>query len=79
MPEPDREVDDGSPNFSMTDLLPSNAYQFTTKLNHHFNNAVALNGFFLRQVTHETNANYNPVNKFVGGSYQLDRAITRSC
>ena len=37
--------------------------------------SVALSGFFLRQVTHEANSNYNPVNKFVGGSYQLDRVI----
>jgi trimeric autotransporter adhesin len=75
-PTADRQVDDGSPNFSMTDLLPSKAYQISTKLDHHFNSAVALNGFVLRQVTHEANANYNPVNKFVGGSYQLDRVIT---
>ena len=26
-------------------------------------------------MTHEANANYNPVNRFVGGSYQLDRVI----
>jgi hypothetical protein len=75
LPTADQQVDNGSPNFSMTDLLPSRAYQFTTKLDHHFNNSVALNGFVLRQVTHEANANYNPVNKFVGGSYQLDRVI----
>ena len=50
----------------MTDLLPNKAYQFTTKIDHHFNNSVALSGFVLRQVTHEANANYNPVNKFVG-------------
>ena len=59
----------------MTDLLPNKAYQFTTKIDHHFNNAVALSGFMLRQVTHEANSNYNPVNKFVGASYQLDRVI----
>jgi hypothetical protein len=75
MPTADTQVDNGSSNFSMTDLLPSKAYQITTKLDHHFNNAVAVNGFFLRQVTHEANANYNPTNKFVGGSYQLDRVI----
>lgn len=75
LPTADQQVDNGSPNFSMTDLLPNRAYQFTTKIDHHFNNSVALNGFVLRQVTHEANANYNPVNKFVGGSYQLDRVI----
>ncbi len=60
----------------MTDLLPNKAYQFTTKVDHHFNSAAAISGFVLRQVTHEANANYNPVNKFVGSSYQLDRTIT---
>ena len=59
----------------MTDLLPNQANQFTTKLDHHFNDAVALTGFFLRQETHEASTNYNPVNDFVGGSYQLDRVI----
>ena len=34
-----------SSNFSMTDLLPNQAYQFTTKVDHHFNDAVALSGF----------------------------------
>jgi hypothetical protein len=75
LPPPDTEVDNGSTNFSMTDLLPNSAYQFSTKIDHHFNPNVALTGFFLRQVSHEASANYNPVNRFVGGSYQLDRGI----
>jgi hypothetical protein len=75
MPTPDVEIDNGSPNFSMTDLLPNKAYQFTTKLDHHFSQNISMSGFVLRQVTHEANANYNPVNKFVGSSYQLDRVI----
>jgi hypothetical protein len=69
------QVDNGNSNFSMTDVLPNSAYQTTVKLDHHFNDKVALNGFFLRQVSHEANSNYNPVNKFVGASYQLDRTI----
>ena len=68
-------MDNGNSNFGMTDLLPNKANQFTTKIDHHFNNAVALTGFFLRQVTHEASTNYNPVNDFVGASYQLDRVI----
>jgi len=75
LPPADTQVDNGASNFSMTDLLPNKAYQITTKLDHHFNDAIALNGFLLRQVTHEASANYNPVNKFVGGTYQLDRTI----
>lgn len=76
LPQADNQVDNGNTNFGMTDLLPSSAYQFTTKVNHQFNNAAAISGFVLRQVTHEANANYNPVNRFVGSSYQLDRTIS---
>ena len=68
-------MDNGKSNFSMTDLLPNQAYQFTTKVDHHFNDSISLSGFGLRQVTHEANSNYNPVNKYVGASYQLDRVI----
>ena len=74
-PTPNTQVDNGQSNFSMTDLLPNTANQFTTKVDQHFNDAVALTGFFLRQQTHEANSNYNPVNDFVGSSYQLDRVI----
>ncbi|MGH9144660.1 MAG: carboxypeptidase regulatory-like domain-containing protein, partial [Vicinamibacterales bacterium] len=62
LPPADTQVDNGNTNFGMTDLLPNKANQFTTKVDHHFNNAVALSGFFLRQETHEANNNYNPVN-----------------
>lgn len=74
MPEPDRNVDDGTQNFSRTDLLPSKAYQWTLKVNHNFSNAVAASVFYLRQVTGENSANYNPVNTFVGSQYYLERA-----
>jgi hypothetical protein len=75
LPTADTQVDNGNSNFSMTDLLPNQAFQFTTKVDHHFNDSIALSGFGLRQVTHEANSNYNPVNKYVGSSYQLDRVI----
>jgi trimeric autotransporter adhesin len=75
LPPADTQIDNGQSNFSMTDLLPSKALQVTTKLDHHFNDEVALSGFYLRQETHEASTNYNPVNDFVGGSYQLDRVI----
>jgi hypothetical protein len=74
-PTADTQVDNGATNFSYTDLLPNQANQFTTKVDHHFNDAASVSGFFLRQVTHEANTNYNPVNDFVGSSYQLDRVI----
>jgi hypothetical protein len=75
LPPADTQADSGASNFSMTDLLPNTANQFTLKLDHHFNDAAAVSGFFLRQVTHEASTNYNPVNDFVGASYQLDRVI----
>ena len=74
MPQPDRDIDDGTANFSKTDLLPSHAYQWTLKLNHNFSNAVAMSVFYLRQVTAENSANYNPVYKFVGSQFLLNRA-----
>jgi hypothetical protein len=75
MQTPDSQVDNGSPNFNMLDSVPSRAYQWSAKIDHHFNNSVALNGFVLRQVTHEANTNFNRTNDFVGSSYQLDRVI----
>src|SRR5499427_5719046 len=75
LPPADTQVDNGNTNFGMTDLLPNKANQFTLKLDHHFNEAVAVSGFILRQQTHEASTNYNPVNDFVGASYQLDRVI----
>ena len=69
------QLDNGSPNLVETDLLPNRALQLTTKVDQHFNDAVSLSGFVLRQVTHEANTNYNPAYDFVGGSYQLDRTI----
>ena len=74
-PTPTTEADSGTSNFSMTDLLPNSAYQFTTKVDHNFSQNIAMSAFALRQVTHEANSNYNPENKFVGSSYQLDRTI----
>jgi hypothetical protein len=71
----DTQVDNGSSNYSYTDLLPNKAYQYTVKGDHHFNDRVALTGFYLNQVTHEASTNYNPTHDFAGQSYQLDRSI----
>src|SRR5262249_40902823 len=69
LPPAASQIDTGSSNFSMTDLLPNKAYQWTTKIDHHFNPSIAASGFILRQVTHEASTNYNPKNDFVGASY----------
>jgi hypothetical protein len=74
MPEPDRDVDDGTQNFSRTDILPNDAYQWTLKVNHNLTSTNSMSGFYLRQVTSENSANYNPVYKFVGSQYLLKRA-----
>ena len=74
MPEPDRDVDDGTQNFSRTDVLPNDAYQWTLKVNHNLTANNSMSGFYLRQVTEENSANYNPVYKFVGSQYLLKRA-----
>ena len=74
-PTANTQVDNGSVNFNFTDLLPSKANQVSGKLNHNFSNSVSLSVFGLQQITHEADANYNPVNRYVGGSYQLDRTI----
>ena len=45
LPPATTQVDNGSSNFSMTDLLPNRAYQITTKVDQHFNNKISLSGF----------------------------------
>jgi len=74
MPEPDRNVDDGSQNFSRTDILPNDAYQWTLKINQNITANNSMSAFYLRQVTEENSANYNPTYKFVGSQYLLKRA-----
>jgi hypothetical protein len=75
LPPANTQTDNGSPNFSYTDLLPNRAYQYTSKIDHHFTGSIALSGFWLQQVTHEANSNYNFANPVAGQSYQLDRTI----
>ncbi|HZR25711.1 MAG TPA: TonB-dependent receptor, partial [Vicinamibacterales bacterium] len=75
LPTADTQIDNGNTNYSYTDLLPNKAHQFTIKGDHHFSQNIALTGFFLDQITHEANSNYNPQNDFAGQSYQLDRSI----
>ncbi len=73
-PTPNRDADDGTQNYSYTDLLPSTAYQWTLKVNQNFSNAVSMTGFFLRQATGENSANYNPEHPEAGTQYFLKRS-----
>ena len=74
-PTPDTEVDNGS-----TELQHDRpAAEQGLPVHHQGRSSLQRRGglerFVLRQVTHEANSNYNPANKFVGASYQLDRTI----
>jgi hypothetical protein len=73
-PKAQTQVDNGTQNYSYTDVLPSHAYQWTLKINHNFSNSVSMSGFFLRQVTGENSYNLNPQNKFAGTQYYLSRS-----
>ncbi len=74
MPTPDTDVDNGTQNYSYTDLLPSDAYQWTLKGNHNFSNSVSMSAFYLRQVTGENSYNLNRrENPFAGGQFFLAR------
>ncbi len=68
------QVDNGTQNYSYTDVLPNTAYQWTLKINHNFSNAVSVSGFYLRQKTGENSYNLNPENKFAGTQYYLARS-----
>ncbi len=68
------QVDNGTQNYTYTDVLPSHAYQWTLKMNQNVSNAISLSGFFLRQATGENSYNLNPQNKFAGTQYYLARS-----
>jgi trimeric autotransporter adhesin len=72
-PQAQTQVDNGTQNYSYTDVLPSHAYQWTLKVNQNFSNAVSVSGFYLRQKTGENSYNLNPQNKFAGTQYYLAR------
>ena len=55
--------------------MKDSAQQGSGKVDHHFNDKVALSGFYLRQMTHEANTNYIRDNLFAAPSYSLDRVI----
>ncbi len=74
MPAPNRDADDGTQNLSQTAILPSHAYQWTTKINHNFSNAVSMSAFYLRQVTGENSANWNREHPEAGTQFYLERA-----
>ncbi len=75
LPTPDVNSDTGVPNYTGQDLVKDAAQQGSGKIDHHFNDKVALSGFYLRQTSHEPNTNYFRENLFAAPSYSLDRVI----
>ncbi len=75
LPNPDVNADTGVPNYVGQDLVKDAAQQGTGKIDHHFNDKVALSGFYLRQTSHEPNTNYFRDNLFAAPSYSLNRVI----
>jgi len=57
-PSPQRDVSDGSNNFSSTAQLEDRAAMYTGKLDHRFSDKVSLSGFYLYNKTDEPCANY---------------------
>jgi hypothetical protein len=69
------EYDDGTVNYPGQDVIESKAHQFSLKIDHHFNSAIALSGVFLRQSTFEPDANYFPDAPYAASAFHLDRDV----
>ncbi len=68
-------IDNGSANYAVQDTVKDAAQQASVKVDHHFNDKIALSGVFLGQNSHEPQNNYFPEAKFAAPSYQLDRGV----
>jgi hypothetical protein len=75
MPTEHPDADDGSFNYFGRDILENSAHQFSLKLDHHFNNSIALSGVFLRQSTFEPDVNYFPDAPHAAPAFHLDRDV----
>jgi hypothetical protein len=67
--------DNGSVNYAAQDTIKDAAQQASVKVDHHFNDRIALSGVFLAQNSHEPQNNYFPDARYAAPSYQLDRGI----
>lgn len=81
LPTPQRDVSNGSSNFSSVAEINDRAMMYTGKVDHRFSDAVSLSGFYLYNKTDEPCANYlepglNGPNRFVdNGDYLLLRRV----
>ncbi len=72
-PLPDAERDSGTANAARSALALPGGEQGTVKLAHHFNNAIAVSGLYLRQTTRSPLENYFRESPFAGPAYLIDR------
>jgi hypothetical protein len=81
LPSPDVDTSNGSANFNRTAEINDRAYMYTGKVDHRFNDAVSLSGFYLYNKTDEPCADYwepglNGETRFADpGDYILRRRV----
>jgi trimeric autotransporter adhesin len=75
MPTEHPDFDDGSVNNPAQNIILSKAHQYSLKLDHHFNDAIALSGLYLRQSTFEPDANYFPDAPYAASAFHLQRDV----
>jgi hypothetical protein len=73
LPLPEVDRDNSTPNTAGSALALPGGEQVTGKVEHHFNNAVALSGLYLRQTTRSPLENYFRESPFAGPAYLIDR------
>jgi hypothetical protein len=75
LPTENPHMDTGAGNFPAQDILANKAQQGSLKIDHHFNDAIALSGVYLFQNSSEPDRNFYPDAPYAYSSYQLDRVI----
>jgi trimeric autotransporter adhesin len=81
LPNPQRDISDGSSNYVTTAEIHDRAMMYTGKVDHRFSDSVSLSGFYLYNATDEPCANYlepglNGPNRFIdNGDYLLIRRV----
>jgi hypothetical protein len=76
MPNNGTDVDNASVlNYSAIDTIRDAAQQTSLKVDHHFNNRLAITGTYLWQNSHEPDNNFFPQAPYAAPSFFLDRVI----
>jgi hypothetical protein len=74
-PLPATDVDNGSGNLPVQDVIKDKAQQGSVKIDHQLTDNIAMSGVYLFQNSSEPDRNFFPDAKYVYPSYQLDRSI----